>query len=135
MHKHFPYNELYAIITRDQITFMLHVEVIDKIVCNQIVNVIIIYVTTTYSILFFNNKVHLVNEFAGNIFSIIFNQTISISKETFFLPLGFNPDVLYAFGAGADAVDFFSCRLPNVYAGDRILFDSLIVTSKMEVIS
>ena len=29
------------------------------------------------------------------------------------LPLGFNPDVLYEFGAGADAVDFFSCRLPN----------------------
>ena len=30
-----------------------------------------------------------------------------------FLPLGFSPDVLYEFGAGADAVDFFSWRLPN----------------------
>ena len=62
-------------------------------------------------------------------------RPFQFQRETFFLPLGFNPDVLYAFGAGADAVDFFSCRLPNVYAGDRILFDSLIVTSKMEVTS
>ena len=48
------------------------------------------------------------------------------------LPLGFNPDVLYEFGAGADAVDFFSCRLPNEYAGDRILLDSLMDTSETQ---
>ena len=76
------------------------------------------------------------------VFEIILNYNFAafliaplhFHKDSFFLPLGFNPDVLYAFGAGADAVDFFSCRLPNVYAGDRILFDSLIVTSKMEII-
>ena len=45
------------------------------------------------------------------------------------LPLGLRPDVLYAFGAGAATVVFFSCRLPNVYAGDLTLLDSLMETS------
>ena len=77
----------------------------------------------------------MVNELVNIIFAAFLIGPLQFHKHNFFLPLGFNPDVLYEFGAGADAVDFFSCRLPNVYAGDRILFDSLIVTSKMEVIS
>jgi hypothetical protein len=49
-----------------------------------------------------------------------------LAKVLSLTPLGFKPDVLYAFGAGADAVAFFSWRLPKVYAGDRILFDSFM---------
>ena len=52
-----------------------------------------------------------INIYAANFFLIII-QFMTYTQNS--LPLGFNPDVLYAFGAGADAVDFFSCRLPKV---------------------